>query len=183
MLLHTSKFSWRAHLFCGQICVSEVKTNIILIYSADNYPGTYTVEPWTTEVWTMWCTLICFFTIDSCHNAVHSVGWLNPWMQNCQIWRANCKFILRFSTAWWVSASNHAPCCSRLKCISKRLLKNMLSQKSQRINMQWYIWNSSLQCLALDSGFLRPGCGYLGHSSCTPLQYSCLENAMDGGAW
>lgn len=119
----------------------------------------------------MWSTLTwSFFTIDSCYNAVHSVGWLNPWMQNRQIWRANCKFILRFSTGWWVSASNHAECCLRLKCISKRLHKNMLSQKSQRINMQWYTWNSSLQSLASDSRFLRPECGYLKHSS-----FACKE--------
>lgn len=178
MLLYTSNFSWRAHLFCGEICVSEVKANIILIYSADNYPGTYIVNPWTTQVWTVWSTLTwSFFTIDSCYNAVHSVGWLNPWMQNRQIWRANCKFILRFSTGWWVSASNHAECCLRLKCISKRLLKNMLSQKSQRINMQWYTWNSSLQSLASDSRFLRPECGYLKHSSfaCKEASYTIMQ--------
>ena len=25
--------------------------------------------------------------------------------------------------------------------------------------------------------------GYVGEGNCTPLQYSCLENPMDGGAW
>lgn len=123
MLLCTSNFSWRAHLLCGQICVSDIKTNIILIYSADNYPGTCTVDPWITQDWTVWSMLTwSFFTTDSCYS-VHSVSWLNPWTQNRQIWRANCTFILRFSTAWWASASNHTPHCSRLKCVSKLLLK------------------------------------------------------------
>ena len=30
---------------------------------------------------------------------------------------------------------------------------------------------------------LRPGYGQGGEGNATPLQYSCLENPMDGGAW
>ena len=40
----------------------------------------------------------------------------------------------------------------------------------------------------LNSSYLREGLEYLGHclkmpAPSTPLQYSCLENPMDGGAW
>ena len=30
---------------------------------------------------------------------------------------------------------------------------------------------------------LQDNCTYLGEGKGTPLQYSCLENPMDGGAW
>ena len=46
---------------------------------------------------------------------------------------------------------------------------------------QWYVlvskilWFSCLICLILTSLY--------GEGNGTPLQYSCLENPMDGGAW
>ena len=33
------------------------------------------------------------------------------------------------------------------------------------------------------SNSLRPHGLYIGEGNGTPLQYSCLENPMDGGAW
>ena len=42
------------------------------------------------------------------------------------------------------------------------------------------------KCLSLSEGDLGsiPGSGrFLGEGNGSPLQYSCLENPMDGGAW
>ena len=36
-----------------------------------------------------------------------------------------------------------------------------------------YMWNSLFQGVR----------GHIGEGNGTPLQYSCLENPMDGGAW
>ena len=36
---------------------------------------------------------------------------------------------------------------------------------------------------ALEAGSLEEGAGKVGEGTGTPLQYSCLENPMDGGAW
>ena len=50
-----------------------------------------------------------------------------------------------------------------------------LSEVSQRQRLYGiaYIWNEKIKGTSDDSG---EGDG-------TPLQYSCLENPMDGGAW
>ena len=42
-----------------------------------------------------------------------------------------------------------------------------------------------LECMIknLKKGFVGDYGDYLGEGDGTPLQYSCLENPMDGGAW
>ena len=55
---------------------------------------------------------------------------------------------------------------------------------SQRVGLEWMAslsffshgWSSRLSWSSLHYGWTREGNG-------TPLQYSCLENPMDGGAW
>ena len=52
---------------------------------------------------------------------------------------------------------------------------------TQRNYLIWYslnciIWKSLINYLGFPSGSIGEGNG-------TPLQYSCLENPMDGGAW
>ena len=42
---------------------------------------------------------------------------------------------------------------------------------------------TSLSRLDLVSLYFSPSAGYVGEGNGTPLQYSCLENPMDGGAW
>ena len=45
---------------------------------------------------------------------------------------------------------------------------------------QWMLWNKDpgTRPVSLDEGRVMPGEG-----DGTPLQYSCLENPMEGGAW
>ena len=45
------------------------------------------------------------------------------------------------------------------------------------------IQEHSRYLLSFESGFLSFGKIYLGEGNGTPLQYSCLENPMDGGVW
>ena len=43
-----------------------------------------------------------------------------------------------------------------------------------------WIWSLYSFCICL---FIYPICTFFGEGNGTPLQYSCLENPMDGGAW
>ena len=42
---------------------------------------------------------------------------------------------------------------------------------------------TSLVCPALEGRFFTASTTWDGEGNGTPLQYSCLENPMDGGAW
>ena len=45
-------------------------------------------------------------------------------------------------------------------------------------------WKSALKTTSLgDYGDFEEGSTYCGEGNGTPLQYSCLENPMGGGAW
>ena len=43
--------------------------------------------------------------------------------------------------------------------------------------------HESLKCETIEMGSLAQPSTFLGEGNGTPLQYSCLENPMDGGAW
>ena len=56
----------------------------------------------------------------------------------------------------------------------------MEENKTFAVNLASYQHNSSLTYYLLH--FLV-SCFFVGEGNGTPLQYSCLENPMDGGAW
>ena len=56
--------------------------------------------------------------------------------------------------------------------LSNALSNSLVAQTVKRLPTMWETWFQSL-------GQEDP----LGEGNGNPLQYSCLENAMDGGAW
>ena len=47
----------------------------------------------------------------------------------------------------------------------------------------WYLALRDQGCICFLAAFLRVTSISSGEGDGTPLQYSCLENPMDGGAW
>ena len=60
-------------------------------------------------------------------------------------------------------------------------LKEGVMDYSVRVPLKSICWSHTLQCDGLWE-IIRVRLGY-GEGNGTPLQYSCLENPMDGGAW
>ena len=50
-------------------------------------------------------------------------------------------------------------------------------------NIQLMIANFASNRFSAPCPFLYPSLSYMGEGNGNPLQYSCLENPMDGGAW
>ena len=56
-----------------------------------------------------------------------------------------------------------------------------LRTEKNRVHISWCIWITTMSNdSSLILGFLAVN---YGEGNGTPLQYSCLENPMDGGAW
>ena len=59
----------------------------------------------------------------------------------------------------------------------------MLRESKQLWGLPWWLSGKELVCSAGDAGSI-PGLGRSpGGGNGNPLQYSCLENPMDSGAW
>ena len=80
-----------------------------------------------------------------------------PWLEN-----------LRDGGAWWVAVYGVAQSKTRLM---------LLSSSSSRHPGRYQYW------IHFDSKLIKPGLEPTGEGNGTPLQYSCLENPMDRGAW
>ena len=57
------------------------------------------------------------------------------------------------------------------------------STSSAGDSLSWAPAVLGLFCAEVVSARLNPSQGTIGEGNGTPLQYSCLENPMDGGAW
>ena len=85
----------------------------------------------------------------------------------------------RFFTIW---ATNSRASCNHFQDRQKKLVISAICSDASGVLK---LRTSELK----DSGFTRhilwlcPPQGYHGEGNGTPLQYSCLENPMDGGAW
>ena len=59
---------------------------------------------------------------------------------------------------------------------SQRVRHNLVTEQ------QWNIWVSFCPCFIVGGGEIGRNKRGIGEGNGTPLQYSCLENPMDGGA-
>ena len=81
--------------------------------------------------------------------------------------------------------------CRELNTVLTRLLNDEVSSESKCLISQYHcFFNPSLvrarfllYCHILWEYINSTLCAYFGEGNGTPLQYSCLENPMDGGAW
>ena len=81
--------------------------------------------------------------------------------------------------AWWAAVYGMAQSQTRLKRLSSSSIVYRVA-KSQtqlaRLSIHTQFWKKINGSFLLNATYYREGNG-------TPLQYSCLENPMDGGAW
>ena len=65
---------------------------------------------------------------------------------------------------------------NRAKCMKKEMVNTLGSLNHE------FIYNQTIMCdIGVEIWIIV--CDMLGEGNGTPLQYSCLENPMDGGAW
>ena len=63
------------------------------------------------------------------------------------------------------------------------MVSHLRIKDKKRIMLTWWLSNKESACTAGDTGSI-PGLGRsAGEGNSYPLQYSCLENPMDRGAW
>ena len=71
----------------------------------------------------------------------------------------------------------------KLKIDSKTTTCKILKDNHTLLGLPWWLSNKEFACNIGDLGSI-PGSGRsLGEGNGNPLQYSCLENPMDRGAW
>ena len=87
--------------------------------------------------------------------------------------QCSCLENPRDGGAWWAAVYGVAQSRMRLKQLSS----------SKDLGLLWWLSSKESVCNAGDSGLI-PGLGRSpGKGNDNPLQYSCLENPMDRGAW
>ena len=87
--------------------------------------------------------------------------------------QCSCLENPRDGGAWWAAVYGVAQSRMRLKRLSS----------SKDLGLLWWLSSKESVCNAGDSGLI-PGLGRSpGKGNDNPLQYSCLENPMDRGAW
>ena len=84
--------------------------------------------------------------------------------------QCSCLENPRDGGAWWAAVSGVAQSWTRLKLLSS----NRASLVAQMVKSA---------CSAGDLGSIPRSGRYPGEGNDNPLQYSCLENSVDGGAW
>ena len=93
--------------------------------------------------------------------------------------QCSCLENPRDGGAWWSAIYGVAQSPTRLK----RLSSSSSSREDSSIWLPWYSEDKASACNAGDPGSI-PGLGRSpGEGNGNPLQYSCLENPMDRGAW
>ena len=89
---------------------------------------------------------------------------------------------LRWPQCWSFSFSI-SPSNEYSELISSKLLVFIKMLPSMRGGLLWWLRSEESACNAGDTGSI-PGSGRSpGRGGGNPLQYSCLENSMDRGAW
>ena len=90
--------------------------------------------------------------------------------------QCSCLENPRDGGAWWAAVYGVAQSWTRLKRLSSSGNKIIIGLP------RWFSGKESA-CQAGDMGSI-PGSGrFSGEGNCNPLQYSCLRNPMDKGAW
>ena len=88
--------------------------------------------------------------------------------------------------AWWATVHGVTKSQTRLSDFTfthKQFKKTKLSVTKLLVITYWWFSGKESSCNAGDLGSI-PGWGRSrGEGNGNPLQYSCLENAMDRGAW
>ena len=127
-----------------------------------------TVDPWTPWVWTVAGPLVDEFSSLNMYSNIHVLvihGWLKLQCKTMGIHRAYYKVIHGFLTA--CESIPQRLCCSGVSCLCVQLMCAYVDCESSTIIFLIKVTLTE----------------WIGEGSGTPLQYSCLENPMDGGAW
>ena len=100
---------------------------------------------------------------------------VTPWTVACQ-----APLSMRFSRQeYWSGLSFPSPCRQILYCLSHQGSPNLHTAVCQLYLNKTGRRKKGIQISRLKLGRVRE---YNGEGNGTPLQYSCLENPMDGGA-
>ena len=86
--------------------------------------------------------------------------------------QCSCLENPRDGGAWWAAVYGVAQSWTRLKQLSS----------SNSVTILWFIHPVPYFCISVTSEYVYID-NMCGEGNGTPLQYSCLENPMDGGAW
>ena len=131
---------------------------------------------------------------------VHSMGLLrigHDWVTSLSLFTCNplqysCLENPRDGGAWWAAISGVAQSRTRLKRLSSRMLSSISAAAFYILRLYIYIYIYIYIYMTSDvcEEVAHCGCSIcssvlicIGEGNGDPLQYYCLENPMDGGAW
>ena len=112
-------------------------------------------------MWAETSFLPLFCCLEPGLDAWYPSNYFGPWLNGHTLWKKN-KWPEAVVTKWW--------CCGAVLSTLNLLPLDVFSCKRLK---------PGLSCCHFPITY----CSSIGEGNGTPLQYSCLENPMDGGAW